>query len=64
MPATDPIPAPRPLPPPSEPAVAPLDVGSLGAVAVQRAIGRTLRRPGFWIAVVAVAALIVWLLRQ
>jgi carbon monoxide dehydrogenase subunit G len=38
-----------------------LDVGSLGALAARRAAGRTLRRPGFWIAVAVVAALIVWL---
>jgi carbon monoxide dehydrogenase subunit G len=38
-----------------------LDVGALGAAAAGRAASRTLQRPGFWIAVVALAALIYWL---
>jgi len=57
-------PAAPPIPPPA-PAPAPvLDVGALGAAAVGRAVTRTLARPGFWIAVVAVAALIVWLVKR
>jgi carbon monoxide dehydrogenase subunit G len=48
-------------PPAGEPALAPLDVGALGAVAARRAALRTLRRPGFWIAVVALALLGYWL---
>ena len=69
--APDPAPAPvapaapPPAPPPvSEPAVAPLDVGALGAVAARRATLRTLRRPGFWIAVVALALAVYWLLHR
>ena len=46
-------------PAPVEPA---LDLGSLGAAAAGRAAGRTLRRPGFWIAVVALAVVVCWLL--
>jgi len=53
--------APPPAPPVSEPAVAPLDVGALGAVAARRAAQRTLRRPGFWIAIVALALICYWL---
>jgi carbon monoxide dehydrogenase subunit G len=53
-------PAPAPLPPAGEPA---LDVGALGAAAAQRAAGRMLQRPGFWIAVVIFALLLYWLLR-
>jgi uncharacterized protein len=50
-------------PPPAAPAAeAVLDVGALGAAAAGRAASRMLRRPGFWIAVLAVAALIYWLL--
>ncbi|MES1211234.1 MAG: SRPBCC family protein, partial [Acidobacteriota bacterium] len=49
-------------PPPPSPAPAAaeavLDVGALGAAAATRAAGRMLRRPGFWIAVLAVVALI------
>jgi hypothetical protein len=41
-----------------------LDLGSIGAAAVGRAAGRTLRRPGFWIAVIIVALLVFWLLRR
>jgi carbon monoxide dehydrogenase subunit G len=50
-----------PPPPVSEPAVAPLDVGALGAVAARRAAVRTLRRPGFWIAAVVLALIGYWL---
>lgn len=46
---------------PAEPA---LDVLSLGGAAAGRAAGRTLRRPGFWIAVVLLAVLIYWLLSR
>jgi uncharacterized protein len=46
-------------PPPAAEAV--LDVGALGAAAAGRAAGRTLRRPGFWIAVVVLALLLYWL---
>lgn len=49
-------------PPPAPEAV--LDVGSLGAAAAGRAAGRVLRSPGFWIAVLAVAALIWFFLRS
>jgi len=38
-----------------------LDVGAIGAAAAGRAAARMLERPGFWIAVVAVAALVVFL---
>lgn len=38
-----------------------LDVGALGAQAAGRAALRTLSRPGFWIAVAALALLIYWL---
>lgn len=51
-----------PPPSPAPAAEAVLDVGALGAAAAGRAAGRMLRRPGFWIAVLAVAALIYWLL--
>jgi hypothetical protein len=40
-----------------------LDVGALGAAVAGRAMTRTLQRPGFWIAVVAVGALVYWWLR-
>jgi carbon monoxide dehydrogenase subunit G len=51
-------------PPAGEPTLAPLDVGALGAVAARRAALRTLRRPGFWIAVVVLALLGYWLLKR
>ena len=52
-----------PLPPAaSEPE--PLDLGALGAAAAGRAATRTLRRPGFWIAVLVVVAAIYWFLRS
>jgi len=35
-----------------------LDVGSMGAKAVSRAMGRAVRRPAFWIAAVAAAAIL------
>ena len=37
-----------------------LDVLSLGGAAAGRAFARTLRRPGFWIAIVVLAFLIYW----
>jgi carbon monoxide dehydrogenase subunit G len=40
-----------------------LDVGALGAAAAGRAAARMLRRPGFWIGLVAGALLLYWLLR-
>ncbi len=56
--------SPPPAPSVSAPAVAALDVGALGAVAARRAALRTLRRPGFWIAVVALALAVYWLLHR
>ena len=56
--------APPPAPPVSEPVLAPLDVGALGAVAARRAALRTLRRPGFWIAVFALALICYWLVNR
>jgi uncharacterized protein len=53
--------APAPAPP-APAAEAVLDVGALGAAAAGRAAGRMVRRPGFWIAVLAAAALIYWFL--
>ncbi|HEX9668859.1 MAG TPA: SRPBCC family protein [Thermoanaerobaculia bacterium] len=41
-----------------------LDLGALGAAAAGRAATRTLRRPGFWIAVLVVVAAIYWFLRS
>jgi hypothetical protein len=52
--------APPPAPPPAAESV--LDVGALGAAAAGRAAKRTLSRPGFWVAVVVLALLLVWLL--
>jgi uncharacterized protein len=51
----------EPPPPAAEPV---LDVGSLGAAAAGRAAGRTLRQPGFWIAVIALALLLFWFLQR
>jgi carbon monoxide dehydrogenase subunit G len=75
-----PAPPPAAAPAPQEPAVAPgrptqtfapaaaseevLDVGAIGAAAARRAAGRTLRRPGFWIVLAALALLIYWFLRH
>jgi uncharacterized protein len=61
---------PAPAPAAPEPVIATppaedvLDVGALGAAAAGRAAGRTLRRPGFWIAVAALALLLYWLLHH
>ncbi len=60
-PADTPTPPVAAPPPAAEPALAPLDVGALGAVAARRAARRTLRRPGFWIAVFALALICYWL---
>ena len=51
-------------PPPPSPDDNVLDVGALGAAAAGRAAGRTLRRPGFWIAVIVLAVLLYWFLRH
>jgi carbon monoxide dehydrogenase subunit G len=53
-----------PAPPPAPAAEAVLDVGSLGAAAAGRAAGRTLRSPGFWIAVLVLAAIVWFFLRS
>lgn len=65
-PAAAPAPAPAVAvaPPAAEPALAPLDVGALGAVAARRAALRTLRRPGFWIAIFALALICYWLVNR
>jgi carbon monoxide dehydrogenase subunit G len=47
-----------PSPPASEENV--LDVGALGTAALGRAAVRTLRRPGFWIGVVALVLIVYW----
>jgi carbon monoxide dehydrogenase subunit G len=62
--APTPAVAAAPPPPAAEPALAPLDVGALGAVAARRAALRTLRRPGFWIAVFALALICYWLVNR
>jgi len=66
-PAPAATPAAADSPTPSSPAAPPpaaredvLDVGALGAQAAGRAFGRTLRRPGFWIAVIVLALLLYW----
>lgn len=46
--------------PPAPAAEAVLDVGALGAAAAGRAAGRMVRRPGFWVAVLAAALAIYW----
>jgi hypothetical protein len=52
-------PAPTAAPPPAAREDV-LDVGALGAQAAGRAFGRTLRRPGFWIAVIVIALILYW----
>jgi carbon monoxide dehydrogenase subunit G len=52
-------PAPSRPPPHSSAAQPPLDVGALGAAAAGRAIERTVRRPGLWVAL-GLFALILW----
>lgn len=54
--------APAPSAPPA-PAPQPLDLGSLGAKVAGRAAARAVRRPAFWIAVAAAAALLYLLFR-
>jgi len=51
-------PATSPSPPASEENV--LDVGALGTAALGHAAMRTLRRPGFWITVVALVLIVYW----
>ena len=41
--------------------VQPIDAISLGASVASRAAGRTLERPGFWVAVIGLGLLIYWL---
>ena len=53
--------APAPSAPPAAPQ--PFDLGSLGAKVAGRAAVRAIRRPAFWIAVAAAAALLYLLLR-
>jgi carbon monoxide dehydrogenase subunit G len=48
-------------PPPSTDSV--LDIGALGTTALGRAAMRTLRRPAFWIGVVALVLIVYWLAR-
>lgn len=71
-PSTPPTPSPLAAKPPLTPAGSAistagagevLDVGSIGAKAVSRAAGRAVRRPAFWIAAVAVAAVLYLLFR-
>jgi len=59
-PPTTPSAAPPPPPPPPASAENVLDVGALGTAALGRAAMRTLRRPGFWITVVALALIVYW----
>jgi hypothetical protein len=47
----------RPAPPAGEPA---LDLGTIGTAAALRAAGRTVRRPGFWLAVLVLAVIFYW----
>jgi hypothetical protein len=53
-----PLAPPRPAP---EPTAAPLDALELGKGVAARMIGRTVRRPAFWIAVAAAAAGLYWI---
>jgi uncharacterized protein len=46
-----------PMPAAAEPA---LDLGTIGAAAATRAAGRTLRRPGFWIAIAVLVVIVTW----
>jgi uncharacterized protein len=52
-------PAPPPAPAPTKEDV--LDVGAIGAAAAGRAAKRSLSRPGFWIAAIAIGLLLFWL---
>jgi carbon monoxide dehydrogenase subunit G len=60
-PAAPTTPAPPPPPPAASASEDVLDVGTLGAQAAGRAALRTLRRPGFWIGVVALVLVVYWL---
>jgi carbon monoxide dehydrogenase subunit G len=46
------------------PAAEPIEVVSFGGKLVGRAVGRAMRRPGFWAAVVVVVVVVVWLSRR
>lgn len=46
---------------PQAPRAEPIEVVSFGGKLVGRAVGRAMRRPGFWAVVVVVAVLVVWL---
>ena len=52
--------APTAAPMSPQPATAPLDLGAIGTAAAARAAGRTLRRPGFWIAVAVLVVVVTW----
>ena len=59
------LPAPVPAaPPPPRATEDVLDVGALGAAAAGRAAARTLRRPVFWVAALALVVLLYWLLHH
>jgi uncharacterized protein len=65
-PAAAPTPSAAPVAASASPATTapePLDLGSLGAKVAGRAAGRTVRRPAFWVAVAAAAALLYLLFR-
>jgi len=46
------------------PATEPIEVVSFGTKLVGRAVGRAMRRPGFWAVVVVVVIVVVWLSRR
>ena len=46
------------------PAAEPIHVASFGSKLVGRAVGRAMRRPGFWAVVVVVVIVVVWLSRR
>jgi preprotein translocase subunit SecF len=46
------------------PAAEPIQVVSFGSRLVGRAVGRAMRRPGFWAVVVVVVIVVVWLSRR
>jgi carbon monoxide dehydrogenase subunit G len=50
-------------PGPPAPAPEPIQALSLGAGVAGRALGRTIRQPGFWIVVIGLVLLVWWLLR-
>ncbi|HXO30245.1 MAG TPA: SRPBCC family protein [Thermoanaerobaculia bacterium] len=56
-----PAPSAAPPPPPLPSAENVLDIGAFGSAALGRAAMRTLRRPGFWIAVALVVVIVYWL---